>query len=426
MKIKRFLMSNAVPILFAFLCIAGIRLSGTPIATILSDVVNRFDRNILLVLSLIIPVTCGLGMNFGIVLGAMCGQMGLVFVTLMNLTGMTAILAAALIGLVTAVICGILAGKLLNRTKGQEMITSMIVGYFSNGIYQFIFLFLIGGVIHISHKIILSGGVGIKNTIDLSHLQYSLDNLKIFGLGGKVDVFTGIIFFAVFFAACMTISALRNRKFDRNYIIRTAICAVFVVASLIMTGQERFMMAKMLIRIPIPSFLLVTFFCWLITWFMKTKLGQDMRAIGHDRDVALASGIKVDQTRIIAVVISTVLAAWGQIMFYQNLGTVDAYYGHEKVGTFCVAAILIGGASVKKANIGHAILGTILFHLLYNVSPLASQKLFNDSMVGGYFRMTICYGVIAVALMLHVWESRNSGLKEKRGEKKSGKPAKAL
>ena len=127
MKIKRFLMSNAVPILFAFLCIAGIRLSGTPIATILSDVVNRFDRNILLVLSLIIPVTCGLGMNFGIVLGAMCGQMGLIFVTLMNLKGMTAILVAALIGMAAAIICGILAGKLLNHTKGQEMITSMIV-----------------------------------------------------------------------------------------------------------------------------------------------------------------------------------------------------------------------------------------------------------------------------------------------------------
>lgn len=150
-----------------------------------------------------------------------------------------------------------------------------------------------------------------------------------------------------------------------------------------------------------------------------------MRAIGHDRDVALSSGIKVDQTRVIAVVISTVLAAWGQIMFYQNLGTMDAYYGHEKVGTFCVAAILIGGASVKKATIGQAILGTTLFHLLYNVSPLASQKLFNDSMVGGYFRMTLCYGIIAIALMLHFWESHSGGKEGKTGKKTDKKAAKA-
>lgn len=53
-----------------------------------------------------------------------------------------------------------------------------------------------------------------------------------------------------------------------------------------------------------------------------------------------------------------------------------------------------------------AVLGTVLFHLLFNVSPLASQKLFNNSMVGGYFRMTLCYAVIAIALMLHVFETR--------------------
>lgn len=134
-KSKQFLISNAVPILFTVLCIIGVYLSGTPISTILSDLVNRFDRNILLVLSLIIPATCGLGMNFGIVLGAMCGQVGLVVVTILNMSGISALAAAAVIAMAAAILCGYLAGKILNRTKGQEMITSMIVGYFSNGIY---------------------------------------------------------------------------------------------------------------------------------------------------------------------------------------------------------------------------------------------------------------------------------------------------
>ena len=100
--------------------------------------------------------------------------------------------------MVTAVICGILAGMLLNKTKGQEMITSMILGYFANGIYQFIFLFVVGGVIKVQSDIILSGGVGIKNTVALDHLQYGLDGLTIFGLGGREDIFTGITFFAAF------------------------------------------------------------------------------------------------------------------------------------------------------------------------------------------------------------------------------------
>lgn len=404
---KKLLAANAVPLLFTVICVIGVYLSGTPISTILSDLVNRFDRNILLVLSLIIPVTCGLGMNFGIVLGAMCGQMGLVVVTILDMSGISALLLAALIAMAAAILCGFLAGKILNRTKGQEMITSMIVGYFSNGIYQFIFLFVIGGIIKVESDILLTGGIGIKNTIALDSMQYALDGLPLFGINTRVDLFTGILFFCAFFAAVFLISALIHRQFGKKLLLRLAVCAAAAAAALAASNMPAFRMAKMLIRIPIPSFLLIILVCYLIQKFMKTKLGQDMRAVGHDREVAGASGIKVDQVRVISVIISTVLAAWGQIIFYQNLGTMDAYYGHEKVGTFCVAAILIGGASVKRATIGHAILGTILFHLLYTVSPLASQQLFNDSMMGGYFRMTLCYAVIAVALILHVWESRS-------------------
>lgn len=392
---------NIVPILFTVIGICGIILSGTPLSTILSDLVNRFDRNILLVLSLIIPVTCGLGMNFGIVLGAMCGQLGLITVVIWKMTGISAIIVAALIGMITAIPCGIFAGKVLNHTKGQEMITSMILGYFSNGIYQFIFLFVIGGIIKVESDIILDGGVGIKNTITLDSMQYALDDL----FGGRVNLSTGILFFAVFFAAVIILRAAIKKNWRKMDTLEIVLCTAAVIFSQIVKNVRSFFVANALIKIPIPSFLLVALICFLINRFMTTKLGQDMRSIGHDRDVAEASGINVNRTRIIAIVISTVLAAWGQVIFYQNLGTMDAYYGHEKVGTFCVAAILIGGASVKRANIGQAILGTVLFHLLYTVSPLASQHLFNNSMVGGYFRMTICYAVIAVALMLHVWES---------------------
>ncbi|MET0017054.1 ABC transporter permease [Oscillibacter sp.] len=405
-KIQKFFVSNAVPLLFTIICIIGVFFSGTPISTILADLVNRFDRNSLLVLSLIIPVTCGMGMNFGIVLGAMCGQLGLITVTILKMSGISAILMAALFGSLAAVLCGFLSGKILNRTKGQEMITSMIVGYFSNGIYQFIFLFAIGGIIKVNSDIILTGGVGIKNTVALDSMQYALDNLNIFGLNTRVNLFTGVFFFAAFFLVVLLISSLIHKNWTRRRLAELVICAVLMAASPIAAKVPQLLVANLLIRIPIPTFLLVILVCYLIQKFMKTKLGQDMRAVGHDRQVAAAAGINVNRVRIISVIISTVIAAWGQVIFYQNLGTMDAYYGHEKVGTFCVAAILIGGASVKKATIGQAILGTVLFHLLFTVSPLAAQHIFNNSMVGGYFRMTLCYAVIAVALMLHVWETR--------------------
>ncbi|HBR29490.1 MAG TPA: ABC transporter permease, partial [Firmicutes bacterium] len=136
------------------------------------------------------------------------------------------------------------------------------------------------------------------------------------------------------------------------------------------------------------------------------KLGQQMRAVGQDMNIAAVSGINVDRTRLIAMMISTVLAAWGQLIFLQNIGTFNTYNSHEQVGMFSIAAILIGGASISKATIWNALIGVLLFHTLFVVSPLAGQRILGIPQVGEYFRSFLAYGVIAVALALHAWQSR--------------------
>ena len=40
----------------------------------------RIGRNSFLILSLLIPIMAGMGLNFGMVLGAMAGQIGLILV----------------------------------------------------------------------------------------------------------------------------------------------------------------------------------------------------------------------------------------------------------------------------------------------------------------------------------------------------------
>ena len=143
---------------------------------------------------------------------------------------------------------------------------------------------------------------------------------------------------------------------------------------------------------------------WFIVWFRKTKLGQDMRAAGQDRAVSGAAGIPVEQTRIVAIIISTVLAGIGQIIFLQNLGTINTTSSHEQIGMFSIAALLIGGASVTKASIPNVIVGVILFHLLFLVSPMAGKNLIGSGMLGEYFRQFVSYGVIALALVLYEWK----------------------
>ena len=162
------------------------------------------------------------------------------------------------------------------------------------------------------------------------------------------------------------------------------------------------------------TFILIGIFCLFIVWFRRTKLGQDMRAIGQDMAVAEAAGIPVERTRIIAIVISTVLACFGQIIFLQNIGTMNTYNSHDQAGMFAIAAILIGGASVSRATITNVFVGVILFHLMFVVSPMAGKELIGQAQLGEYFRVFVSYGIIALALVLHAWKRHRDRLAARR------------
>lgn len=354
-KIINLFTENLVPIFFLILCIVGVIFSGLQYKFILNEIITRLSRNLFLVLSLIIPVIAGMGLNFALVIGAMAGQIGVITIKILNIGGLLGVVLAIIISIPFAIITGYLTGRLLNKTKGREMITSMILGFFANGIYQLIFLMLIGKVIPVKNsEIILSTGIGLKNAIDLKFIQYGIDNILAPTIQG--------------------------------------------------------------VKIPVFTFILIGLLCIVTKALTKTKLGQDFRAVGQDLKIAEAAGIDTDKVRIIAITISTVFAAWGQILFLQSIGTLATYSAHEQVGMFAVAAILIGGATVTKATIKDAFIGTFLFHTLFIVSPMAGQKLFGEPQVGEYFRVFISYGVIAISLVLHSWQSLNKAQLAHRSE----------
>lgn len=158
------------------------------------------------------------------------------------------------------------------------------------------------------------------------------------------------------------------------------------------------------VNIPVTTYVLIALLCFFNNWLLKTRLGQNMRTVGQSRQVANAAGINVDRTRIIAMILSTVLACWGQIIYLQNIGTFSTYGAHTQVGQFAIAALLVGGASVQLAKNKHAIIGVILFHSLFIAAPFAGQELFNNAMLGEYFRVFVAYGVIAMSLAMHAWK----------------------
>jgi simple sugar transport system permease protein len=148
-----------------------------------------------------------------------------------------------------------------------------------------------------------------------------------------------------------------------------------------------------------------------------------MRAVGQDRAVADAAGIPVERTRILAIIISTVLAGIGQVIFLQNLGTINTTASHEQIGMFSIAALLIGGASVTKASIPNVLIGVTLFHLLFLVSPMAGKNLIGSAQLGEFFRQCVSYGIIALALVLYEWKRQTQEHEARaglRGETKGG------
>jgi simple sugar transport system permease protein len=346
-KAPRFFANNTVVFIFLVITVAATPVSGFTPLSILQEILTRIGRNCFLVFSLILPIMAGMGINFGMVLGAMAGQIGLIFAVDWNIVGVPSLVFAGLIAVPIAALLGALAGQILNHARGREMVTGYILGFFMDGFYQFIVLYLMGSLIPIhSLNITLSRGYGIRNTLNLDSVRQSLDRLIPLRIGPVV--------------------------------------------------------------IPLANYLVIVILCLFIVWFRKTKLGQDMRAVGQDQKTAHAAGIPVDRTRIIAIVISTILASLGQIIFLQNMGNMATYNAHKQTGFFAAAAILVGGASVSKATILNVFIGTVLLHLMYIVVPRAGTNLFGDAMIGEYFRDAFSYAVIALALVLHAWRKRSN------------------
>ncbi len=399
-RLVKFGTQNMVTIMFVVLSVAGLQLSGMNALLYLTDIISRVSRNAFLVLALVIPVIAGMGLNFSIVLGAMAAQAVIIFVSHWGVTGFPGILLCAVLTTPLAIGLGTLTGKLFNRTKGQEMITGLILGFFAAGWYQFIFLQLVGGLIPMDNEVlVLSSGVGIRTTVDLSAgLKYGLDGLFRLNLP-LVLILAGVIGLGLqgyhFFKA----DAGSRRKLH---------LATRSILPLLAIGWAVWMLTSgsllQNVQIPMGTWLVIGALCWFLYYLSKTKLGQDLRSVGQDRHVAAVSGIPVDRVRIIAIIFSTVFAAWGHIIFLQNMGAFSTYGSYEQVGLYATAAILIGGATVTKATIGQALLGVFLFHTLFIVSPAAGRQLFGDAQIGEYFRVFVAYGVIGVTLAMHAWK----------------------
>lgn len=332
---------NAVPLIFLIISGAAFYYSEMSFTFVLNEVLTRFIRDGVMVLSLIIPIRAGMGINFSIIVGAMCAQVGLILALDFNCGGLPGILMILLTGISLSIFTGIIIGICLNRVKNREMITSMIIGFLFTSIYQLVFMVGYGTVITpTNHEMMLSRGIGIRNMVDLENFRGLIDTLWLFTFNG--------------------------------------------------------------IDIPLFMILCVCGFALLIRYVMSTRLGKHFSVIAESRSKALALGIDVNRVRIKAILLSTVIACLGHFFYILNIGMLNVYTAHTNTDIFSCAALLAGGATVLKADIRHAFIGIFLFHSLFIVSPQAGQNIFGNPALGEYFRSFVAYGTIAFALILNV------------------------
>ena len=333
-----------LPRVIIFFFIVGLFIVGGFIGVDLKrsfiDVLTRFGMNAILVLSMIPMIQAGCGLNFGLPVGLIGGMLGAVLSLELRLTGIGGVTFALAIGMIFGAIFGWLYGLILNRVKGDEMIIATYVGF------SFIALMNIFWVVlpfKNPESVMGFSGEGLRTTISLK--------------------------------------AYWEKAFSR------------ILGIELETASE--LGDKLLI--PTGMFIVFAIFAYLVYLFFKSKKGTTMTAVGSNENYARAAGAHINKTRMLAVILSCAIGAAGMVIYEQSYGFVQMYNAPQFFAFPSVAAILLGGASIKKANIKNVLIGTLLFQGILTMTPTVINTAIKVD-ISDVLRLIISNGLILFAL----------------------------
>lgn len=319
-KVKELVDSFGLPrlIIAGFLLLLFIMapVVGADLPTQITNTINRFSWNAIMVLAMVPMVHSGCGLNFGLPLGIISGLLGATLSLQLGFTGPLSFVMAIVIATPFALIFGKGYGALLNKIKGGEMMIATYVGFSSVSFMCMMWLLL----------------------------PYSNPTM-VWGLAGK---------------------GLRTTISLEGYYDK-------VLANILQINIGN-------LSIPTGTLLFFAFFAFLMWAFLHTKTGTAMTAVGSNPVFAKASGINVDKIRTLSVIMSTWLAAIGILVYEQGFGFIQLYMAPFYMALPAVSAILIGGASVNKATITNVIIGTFLFQGIVTMTPTVMNSMIHMDM----------------------------------------------
>ncbi len=407
-SIKTALLYKAIPIVLIAVIMGGLFTTDKAPYFLMHEIVQVSLRHGFLVLALLMPIRAGMGLNFGIVIGAIAGQLGVIMAINQGYMGLQSFLIAIAFATPLALLFGFMEGQVLNRARGYEMIASLFLSYFANGIYQFVLLFLLGSAIPFkSEELLLPGGTGLRNTIDLSaNLGGAIDDL----FGGMLQVPIFIVLFIMGIAVLLrnayrsTYGLNRNSEItDRRHLKKQSILALFLCLISVLVMYIDVLPGNWsqiaTVRFPLSTGALLLVFVAFNTLMTQTKFGKAFQSICTEpENEGLVAG-RTDKQRLAAIMVSIVLAAWGQIIYLQSSGILITYGSHMGVGTLAAVALLMGGASIRRATAMQALLGVLLLHSFVLLAPALLESVAGGGNIFEVFRMLVLNGVILYAFI---------------------------
>lgn len=333
-KINEFGMPRIIIICFIFVILIGALLEGQNMSTLFSDSLVRIGQNMILALAMLPTLLVGAGLNMGLAIGIVCGLLAGLLSVQWELAGILGFGVALVLSLVFGSIAGLGYGKFLNRVKGSEM---LIGNYLGSAVVYLMCMFWFAAPFTNPTIIWPMGGVGVRTTVPVSDYYEKVLNRFLSIEVAGVTIPTGLILFALLA-------------------------------------------------------------CFVMYLFTQSKTGTVLRLVGDNSSYATMSGINVNRARLIGVCLSSAIGAMGIVVYAQSYGFYQTYEGPLTMAFTPMAAILLGGATMRSVKVRHVIIGTILIQTLLTTALPVCNQLFPDSNLSEVFRIIISNGIILYAL----------------------------
>ena len=148
---------------------------------------------------------------------------------------------------------------------------------------------------------------------------------------------------------------------------------------------------------PIPVLLIAIIVLYIIFYLimMNTPFGRHVYAIGSNQTAAQNVGIRIKRTKIIAFTVSGMIVGFASLLYISRMGAVDMTVG-STLPIQCIAAVFLGGTSVKGRGGKGTLLGTLsgVFFIAFmknGIVLLGIPSLLENAMVGAIIILSVLF-----------------------------------